>query len=160
MTTPTRSALARSTRQEKSAIAPSVAELLVELRSKRPTWGPRKLLAVLERDYPAIEFPVASTVGEILARRGLVARRRRRASAVGYGPKLSEYSGPNAVWCADFKGQFLVGKHYCHPLTMTDGYSRFLLRCTGLQRTLHAPVMETFDATFREYGLPRVIRTD
>jgi transposase InsO family protein len=142
------------------AVAPRVAELVVELRSKRPTWGPRKLLTVLERDYPAIEFPVASTVGEILARRGLVARRRRRASAVGYGPKLSEFSAPNAVWCADFKGQFRVGDAYCHPLTITDGYSRYLLRCIGLRRTLHAPVKAVFDATFREYGLPRVIRTD
>jgi hypothetical protein len=89
-----------------------------------------------------------------------VAKRRRRASSVGYGPKLSEFSAPNAVWCADFKGKFLVGDRYCHPLTMTDGYSRYLLRCTGLRQTLHTPTMRIFDETFREFGLPRVIRTD
>lgn len=142
------------------AIAPSVVQLIIELRTKRPSWGPRKLLTVLERDYPKLSFPVASTVGSVLVTHGLVGRRRRRASAVGYGPKLSEFTGPNAVWCADFKGQFLVGRQYCHPLTITDGYSRYLLNCTGLQRTLHSPVQDTFDVTFREYGLPRVIRTD
>jgi transposase InsO family protein len=142
------------------SIAPSVVELIVELRAKRPTWGPRKLLTVLERDYPRIAFPVASTVGDILAVRGLVAKRRRRAASVGYGPKLTEFSGPNAVWCADFKGQFLVGHRYCHPLTISDGYSRYLLRCTGLPRTLHAPTKKVFEDTFLEFGLPRVIRTD
>lgn len=142
------------------AIAPSVVQLVIELRSKRPTWGPRKLLAVLERDYPKIDFPVASTIGSILTTHGLAHTRRRRAPSVGYGPKLSEFTGPNAVWCADFKGHFRVGDGVCHPLTIADGYSRYLLSCTALRRTLHADVRQAFDATFREYGLPRVIRTD
>jgi len=142
------------------AIDPSVVELVLELRRSRPRWGPRKLLAVLERDYPRIEFPVASTVGDILKRHGLVQKRRARAASPGYGPKLSELTRPNAVWCADFKGQFLVGDRYCHPLTITDGYSRYLLCCYGLTRTLHEPVKAAFERTFREFGLPAVIRTD
>ena len=128
-------------------------------RSVTPV-GPRKLLAILERDYPRIEFPVASTVGSLLRAKGLVAKRRRRAPSVGYGPKLSDFDGPNSVWCADFKGHFLVARHYCHPLTISDGYSRFLLRCTGLRQTLHVPVQKVFDDAFREFGLPHVIRTD
>jgi transposase InsO family protein len=142
------------------AVPPRVAELIIELRKRRPRWGPRKLLAVLERDYPRIEFPVASTVGSVLRAHGLVTKRRRRAASVGYGAKLSSFDGPNAVWCADFKGQFLVGRRYCHPLTISDGYSRFLLRCTGLRQTLHRPVQKAFHETFLEYGLPDVIRTD
>jgi transposase InsO family protein len=142
------------------SVAPSVAELVVALRTKRPRWGPRKLLAVLEREYPRIDFPVASTVGSLLQSRGLVSKRRRRAPSVGYGVELSNFDRPNAVWCADFKGQFLVGDSYCHPLTITDGFSRFLLRCVGLRRTLHEPVQEVFESAFREFGLPKVIRTD
>jgi len=142
------------------AVPAAVVELIVELRKRRPRWGPRKLLAVLERDYPRIKFPVASTVGSVLHAKGLVAKRRRRASSVGYGPKLSAFDGPNSVWCADFKGQFLVGGRYCHPLTISDGYSRFLLRCKGLKQTLHAPVQKVFDDAFHEFGLPEVIRTD
>lgn len=87
------------------AVPPRVAELIIELRKRRPHWGPRKLLAVLERDYPRIEFPVASTVGSLLRTLGLVTRRRRRAASVGYGAELSSFDGPNSVWCADFKGQ-------------------------------------------------------
>ena len=142
------------------AVPPSVVELIIELRKRRPRWGPRKLLAILERDYPRIEFPVASTVGSLLRAKGLVAKRRRRAPSVGYGPKLSDFDGPNSVWCADFNGHFLVARHYCHPLTISDGYSRFLLRCTGLRQTLHVPVQKVFDDAFREFGLPHVIRTD
>jgi transposase InsO family protein len=103
-----------------------------------------------------IEFPVANTVGSLLRAKGLVTKRRRRAPSVGYGPKLSDFDGPNSVWCADFKGHFLVAGRHCHPLTISDGYSRLLLRCTGLRQTLHAPVQEIFD----EFGLPNVVRTD
>ena len=122
--------------------------------------GPSQAAGLLERDYPRIEFPAASTVGGVLRAHGLVKQRRRRASSVGYGAELSAFDGPNSVWCADFKGQFLVGCRYCHPLTISDGYSRFLLRCRGLKQTLHAPVQKIFDGAFREFGLPAVIRTD
>jgi len=142
------------------AVSTTVVELIVELRQRRSRWGPRKLLAILERDYPRIEFPVASTVGSLLRVKGLVTKRRRRAPSVGYGAKLSAFVGPNSVWCADFKGQFLVAGRYCHPLTISDGYSRFLLRCKGLKRTLHAPVQKVFEDAFDEFGLPEVIRTD
>jgi transposase InsO family protein len=152
--------LSRRPHSNSRAIAPSVIELVVELRERKPHWGPRKLLAILERDYPRIEFPVASTIGSILRSRGLVSKRRRRAASVGYGEQLSSFDGPNSVWCADFKGHFFVGDKHCNPLTITDGFSRFLLRCTGLKRTLHAPVQKVFESAFREFGLPNVIRTD
>jgi transposase InsO family protein len=143
------------------AVPRSVVELILGLRRRRPSWGPRKLLAVLERDYPRVDFPVASTIGSILHAHGLVSSRRRRSPSVGYGPKLTDFSAPNVVWCADFKGHFRVGSgEHCHPLTITDGFSRFLLGCKGLKQTLHAPVKKTFDRVFREYGLPDVIRTD
>ena len=35
---------------------------------------------------------------------------------------------PNAVWTVDFKGQFKMRNgRYCYPLTIQDGFSRFLL---------------------------------
>lgn len=142
------------------AIAPSVVELLVALRKKRPRWGPRKLLVVLEREYPDVDFPVASTVGALLRARGLVTTRRRRPPTVGYGSKLGAYASPNAIWCADFKGPFVVGRRLCNPLTISDGYSRYLLRCVALPRALSTPVRAVFAEAFREFGLPAAIRTD
>ncbi len=43
---------------------------------------------------------------------------------------------PNAVWTVDFKGRFRLGDgQLCYPLTLADGYSRFLLRCDRLTST-------------------------
>jgi hypothetical protein len=64
------------------------------------------------------------------------------------------------VWCADFKGHFAVGDARCHPLTIMDGFSRYLLRCQALPRPLSAPARTVFESAFREFGLPHTIRTD
>jgi hypothetical protein len=61
----------------------------------------------------------------------------------------------------DFKGQFRAGNgKYCYPLTMTDGYSRYLLACQGLSSTEFAPAWEVFEAILRKYGLPEAIHSD
>ena len=59
------------------AVPEEVAALIVALRKRRPTWGPRKLLAALEGEQLGIKLPAASTVAELLSRRGLVVHRRR-----------------------------------------------------------------------------------
>src|SRR5215208_1331847 len=60
-------------------IRPVLAELLCEFRRLHPDWGARKLLHVLRRRHPEIEdWPAASTAADLLARRGLVRKRRRR----------------------------------------------------------------------------------
>lgn len=118
------------------------------------------MLAVLRRRRPDGPWPAASTVGDILRRAGLVRPRRRRRVSVPYGHRLAAYAVPNAVWCADFKGHFAVGGARCHPLTIMDGCSRFLLRCDALPRPLSAPVQTRFERAFREWGLPDTMRTD
>ena len=69
---------------------------------------------------------------------------------------------PNTVWSADFKGWFTTGDDTrCDPLTITDNYSRYLLRCQAIRPTTgYESVMPVFEAAFREYGLPSAIRTD
>src|SRR6476661_10363824 len=57
-----------------------VADRLVELRRKHPTWGPRKLAAWLKKHEPEQAWPAASTIGGVLKREGLVAPSRRRPS--------------------------------------------------------------------------------
>ena len=70
-------------------------------------------------------------------------------------------SAPNLVWCADFKGQFKTRDGlYCYPLTVTDGYSRYLLGCQALSSTTVAEAKPVFARLFREFGLPERIRTD
>jgi transposase InsO family protein len=142
------------------AVPERIVSLIVEARRRHPRWGPRKLLVILERQYPTIEFPVASTLGELLKKRGLITKRRRRHRSAPYPDRLGGYEGPNKVWCADFKGHFPVGGERCNPLTIMDGFSRYLLGCKGLESTLSEPTRKTFERVFREFGLPDAIRTD
>jgi transposase InsO family protein len=142
------------------AVAADAVERILAERRRHPRWGPRKLLVVLRRQEPTRAWPAASTVGELLRQQGLVRGRRRRRQSAPYGDRLAEYAAPNAIWCADFKGHFPVGELRCHPLTIMDGFSRYLLRCDALKRPLYAPVQKAFESAFREFGLPQAIRTD
>jgi hypothetical protein len=90
----------------------------------------------------------------------MVGRRKRVRRSDPYKSALRSYDGPNRVWCADFKGHFQAGGSRCHPLTITDGYSRYLLCCRAQSRPLSVPTQRSFELTFREYGLPDAIRTD
>ena len=70
-------------------------------------------------------------------------------------------SAPNHIWTADFKGQFkTLDGRYCYPLTVVDGYSRFLLGCQALEAPQSKLTRPVFHRLFREYGLPQIIRTD
>lgn len=143
-------------------IRPVLAELLCEFRRVHPDWGARKLLRVLRGRHAEIEdWPAASTTADLLARRGLVRRRRRRRPHQHPGVVPIETRAPNDLWTADFKGQFRTGNgRYCYPLTIADQHTRFLLSCHGLLSTETVTAKPVFDRTFREYGLPRAIRTD
>lgn len=142
------------------AMSAEVRAELISARRQYPRWGPRKLLVVVRRRRPDLDLPVPSTVGELIKREGLVRKKRRRVRSAPYAEPLSGYDAPNSVWCADYKGQFAVAGRWCYPLTITDGFSRFLLCCKALRRPVTEPTRKTFERTFREYGMPDAIRTD
>ncbi len=139
---------------------PLVAALL-ELRRRHPTWGAKKLLAILARRHPHREWPSRSTACDILLRHGMIPKARRRSWPGHPGRPQTPMTAPNEIWTADFKGQFRTRDGiYCYPLTVVDGYSRYLLGCQGLHTTAHTPSKAVFSRLFREYGLPQIIRTD
>jgi putative transposase len=143
-------------------IATTLAELLVAERVAHPHWGARKLLKVLATRHPRVSgWPAASTAADLLARRGLVQRRRRRRPHLHPGVIRPTTIAPNDLWTADFKGQFRTGNgQYCYPLTIADQHTRFLLSCRGLLSTQTVTARPVFERAFREYGLPIAIRTD
>jgi transposase InsO family protein len=144
-----------------NAIAEEIVALLVDARKRHPTWGPRKLLFELERKYPRLRLPASSTAGTILKRQGLIRPRRARRKAPPYTEPFVGCDAPNAVWCADFKGSFALGNgRSCNPLTISDAYSRYLLRCEGMSRTDQSQVRPIFESAFCEFGRPLAIRTD
>ena len=142
------------------AVAGDVVEKILRIREKHPRWGPRKLRVLLQRHYPQLALPATSTVGEILRKNGLTRKPRRIRRSSPYGDRLGNYESPNAVWCSDFKGHFPVAGQRCHPLTVSDGCTRYLLACRALRRPLYRPTRKEFEPVFREFGLPEAIRTD
>jgi len=138
-----------------------VEKALLGVRTAHPTWGPKKIRAWLLRGDPAFRVPCSSTIGDVLKRNGVMMRKKRRRSVMPNGAPLRVAERPNDIWCADFKGEFRLGTgRYCYPLTITDRYSRFLIRCEALEGTHVDSALTVFDQAFREFGLPLVIRTD
>jgi putative transposase len=149
----------RPYRQANRLPAP-IEATIVRLKREYPGWGAPKIREKLRQQVGPPLLPAISTVHAVLDRHGLVHRRRRRRPAAA-GTALSRPTEPNALWCADYKGEFMLGnRQYCYPLTITDFASRYLLTCEALSTTKEAFAFTAFDRAFREFGLPRAIRTD
>ncbi len=113
----------------------------------------------LIKDYPIIKPPASSTVHAVLDRNNLVKRQASPPQGRGHTPE--PYPFPNGLWCADYKGEFMLGnRKYCYPLTITDYHSRFLLACEGLDSTRSPFAFAVLERVFKEYGVPEAIRTD
>jgi len=141
--------------------AQEIVAALLEARRRHPSWGGKKLLALVHKGHRNWELPHRSTVCDILSRHGMVPKKRTRRRIGHPGKPTSSILAPNDLWCADFKGQFKTGNgSYCYPLTVTDGFSRYLLGCQGLNSTSVEESKPVFTKLFREYGLTKRIRTD
>jgi putative transposase len=133
---------------------------IVRLKREYPGWGAPKIREKLRRQAIAPHLPAISTVHAVLDRYGLVKRRRRRHHSTA-ATFLSRPTEPNALWCADYKGEFMLGnRRYCYPLTITDFASRYLLACDALSTTKTMFAFPVFERAFKEFGLPLAIRTD
>ncbi|MGH8732028.1 MAG: integrase core domain-containing protein, partial [Burkholderiales bacterium] len=102
-----------------------------------------------------------STVCDVLNRHGMVPKKRQRRHIGHPGKPTSLILAPNDLWSADFKGQFKTGNgRYRYPLTVTDSFSRYLLGCQALNSTSVEEAKPVFTRLFKQYGLPKRIRTD
>jgi putative transposase len=137
-----------------------IENLILQLKREHPSWGAPKIREKIRRKHSEIHLPAISTVHAVLDRHGLVNRpRRRRYKAEG--TTLSRPQQPNDLWCADYKGEFMLAdKRYCYPLTITDAASRYLLSCEALSSTKGQYAFTVFERVFKDFGLPLAIRTD
>lgn len=153
----------RARHTQAHATCTAVRDLLIELRRETGA-GPRQLLWLARKRYPGVGLPAPSTVSSILSKAGLVepARRMRR------DPDLRGPSGPyraatkpNEMWTVDFKGQFRLGDgSMCHPLTVQDDATRYLLCVDGRGSTSTEGVLSSFRRIFRKHGVPERIHSD
>jgi len=153
----------RSRRPHSSPLAtdPDVVAALVAQRTRHPRWGAKKLLTVLARRAPTLAWPARSTVCDLLRRQGLVTPRPRRRRGVAARLPLAPITAANDVWTTDFKGEFRTGDGvYCYPLTLRDGFSRFVLCCHAQLSRRTEVTRPQFERAFAEYGLPARIRSD
>jgi transposase InsO family protein len=135
---------------------------LVALKDKHDSAGPKKILAMFQRQQPQLPQPALSTVKRILAKAGLTQRRRRRPSA-SCGQLVNPViaTAPNEVWTVDFKGSWYTPyRERVLPLTVMDAYSCQVLLTQIVPDARMETIQECFKRLFSEYGLPLVIRSD
>lgn len=138
-----------------------IEQTIVRLKREKPSWGAPKIRELLSRRYTNVNLPAASTVHCVLDRHGLVGKKKRRGKFSAVAGYLSTPEAPNDLWCTDFKGQFRMrDRNYCFPLTISDFQTRFLIKCDALNSTAEDPCYAVFEEAFREFGLPRGIRSD
>jgi putative transposase len=137
-----------------------IEALILRLKREHSSWGAPKIREKLRRLHSDLQLPAISTVHAVLDRHGLVSRgRKTRYKAQGTG--LSIPTQPNELWCADYKGEFMLAdRRYCYPLTITDFASRYLICCDALSTTQERFAFSVFERAFKDFGLPRAIRTD
>ena len=147
--------------RQANRLPPQLEAVIVRLKREYPGWGAPKIREKLRRQSSAVQLPAISPVHAGLDRHHLVKRRRRRRGGEPATTPLTRPTEPNALWCADYKGEFmLANRRYCYPLTITDYASRYLLTCEALSTTAERFAFTVFDRTFRDFGLPAAIRTD
>jgi transposase InsO family protein len=151
----------RAPHHHPNAVGEAEEAAIVTARKQHPSWGPKKIKAWLTDHRPRTAWPAQSVIATILDRHGLVKRRpRRRRVPVDHTP-LSACVAANDVWGIDFKGWFRTGDgRRCDPLSLSDLATRYVLRLQALDRPDGEHVWPVLDAAFREFGLPRVIRSD
>ena len=130
---------------------------VLDVRKKHPYWGGRKIHHLLLQQGE-VGVPSPSTITAILRRNGCLVEEEseKRRAFVRF-----EREKPNELWQMDFKGHFaLTASGRCHPLTILDDHSRFLLavRACGDERT--TTVQMELTTLFRTYGMPERILAD
>ncbi len=128
-----------------------IEELVLQVRDRYPVWGGRKIRSLLLRaGHTGIPSP--STITAILHRNG----RMDAAESVKHQAfQRFEKEHPNELWQMDFKGHFVMTESgRCHPLTVLDDCSRFLLGLRACGNENRETVVEQLTSIFRRYGVP------
>lgn len=139
-----------------------IEQAIIKLRQHyQCTPGAKKILTLLAQQYPDEDIPSKSTIYNILGRAGLIKSRRRKRRVSAYPQPFAPVTELNELWSVDYKGQFkLRNGQWCYPLTVMEHQSRFLCGCDALKGPRLKDTKLSFIRLFKEYGMPRRIRSD
>lgn len=152
--------ISRAPKSNPSTISAEVKECIISLKQEFNKWGAKKIRAEIINNFPHLKVPSEGSIFNVLSMNGLIKSRVYRRHVALTAP-LEECLAPNDVWMYDFKGWFKTGDgSKCEPLTITDGFSRFLLECKHMNRKRSLDVWNVLESVFFEYGLPIKIRSD
>lgn len=151
----------RAPRTHPNQTSAELEAAVLRVRKAHPTWGSKKILAVLDRDSAHEELPARSTVDAILTRAGVVRPRRGRVRRQPSSAPTVVAAAANDVWSIDYKGWFRVGEGTrCDPLTVNDSFRRVSLECRALVSPKLEDVRHRLEAVFWRVGLPRFMLSD
>ena len=135
---------------------------IIKLKNAHPTWGPKKIKELVIRNLGEDRAASLSSVHRVLRKAGLVKKRRVRQAKPG--ARIQHRIQPeesNDVWTVDFKGWWMSKDlRKCSPLTIRDEKSKFVIRTQHMATMNTAAVRAVFESAFKEYGLPKVMRSD
>jgi transposase InsO family protein len=133
---------------------------MVQLKQAHPSWGARKLRDIYRRLHG--EVPSESSFKRVLARAGLVEKRRvRQRSEAGRISSGRKAGAPNEIWTVDFKGWWHgANGQRCEPLTVRDECSRYVLDVRVMADARTQTVRACFERLFEQNGVPEAIRSD
>jgi putative transposase len=152
----------QSRRPESSAtVGAQIIAGILELRSRRPSWGPAKIALILASRF-GTDAPSRSTVARVLKRLGRIKRRRPHARVWTVdGKPFVEVHAPNDLWTIDFKGWWRATRgERCEPFTVRDACSRFVLAAELVPSTRGSVIQPILEKLFRKHGVPRTIQCD
>lgn len=134
---------------------------VVALRQLHPTWGARVIYELLRERFEPNVVPSPRTIDRILDRAGMVVKNRRSRGTWLDRDLIEKPRKPNKLWSVDFKGWWWTrNKTPCFPLTIRDGYSRYMLEIKALEGTSFESTKSAFEEGFSRYGLPEEILSD
>ena len=139
--------------------SPAIVDKILAVRDKHPTWSGRKIKRYLINHGATPEqLPAHSTITEILKRAGRIEPKQSNC-----GAKIIRFerSEPNELWQMDYKGHFPMNcGSRCHPLTVLDDCSRFLIDLHASDNERSEPTQQILINAFRRHGLPDAILCD
>ncbi|MBB4080803.1 transposase InsO family protein [Lewinella aquimaris] len=144
-------------------VGEEIEELILSWRDRYPKnpWGAKKIRPKLVEEYGESGSPSVTTIQNVLKRRGRIkpAKARRRKPDNVYPKYAAEAC--NDIWTIDYKGHFRLGNgKRCHPLTVCDAKSHFILRIKGHYHERWKVVRGELRALFRQYGQPQYLHSD